>query len=141
MPSQRAYLTPLAEVDRKHCGKHSQPENRAESMQEKIVAVKAEAGPVTVTLRDARVQHRDLKYGVETLASADTPAWQRVTLRADNAATLREVIGQLAKQFGEARLDETVAAFAQETTSDERHRSSHFVAAVILAFMRLLKAT
>ncbi len=112
-------------------------------MQEKIVAVKAEAGPVTVALRDARMQRRDLKYGVETLASPDTPAWQRVTLRADNAATLREVIGLLAKQFGEAKVDETVAAFAKETKPDERpHRpSSRFVAAVILAFMLLWKAT
>ena len=127
----------------KHCGKDPQPENRAESMQERIVAVKAEAGPVTVVLRDARVQHRDLKYGVETLASPDTPPWQRVTLRADNGATLREVIGLIAKQFGEAKVDETMAAFAKETSSDERshHHSSRFVAAVTLAFTRLRKAT
>jgi hypothetical protein len=112
-------------------------------MQEKIVAVKAEAGPVTVALRDARVQHRDLKYGVETLASPVTPPWQRVTLRAGNGATLREVIGLLAKQFGEANVDETMAAFAEETKPDEgpHHPSSRFVAAVILAFMRLRKAT
>jgi hypothetical protein len=110
-------------------------------MQEKIVAVKAEAGPVTVALRDARVQHRDLKYGVETLVSPDTPAWQRVTLRADNATTLREVIGRLAKQFGEANVDETMAASAKETKPDERpnHPSSRFVAAVVLAFMRFWK--
>jgi hypothetical protein len=70
-------------------------------MQEKIVAVKAEAGPVTIVLRDARMRQRDLKYGVETLA------------------------------------------FAKETKSDERPHSSssRFVAAVMLAFMRLWKAT
>jgi hypothetical protein len=82
-------------------------------MQLRVVAVKAEAGPVTVVLRDARAQRHDLKYGVETLASADMPAWQRVTLRASNATTLREVIGLLAIQFGEAQVDETMAAFAK----------------------------
>lgn len=108
-----------------------------------IVAVKAEAGPVTVALGAARVRHRDLKYGVQTLASPDTAAWQRVTLRAENAATLHEVIGLLAKRFGEAKVDETMGAFAKETKSAERpyDSSSRFVAAVILAFLRLWKAT
>jgi len=82
-------------------------------MQEKIVAVRVEAGPVTVALRDARLRHRDLKYGVETLASPGTLGWQRVTLRAEDTATLREVIGLLTQQFGEARVDETMAAFAK----------------------------
>ncbi len=82
-------------------------------MQKKIVAVDAEAGPVTVVLRDAHQQHHDLKYGVETLAAPGVPGWQRVTLRADDPATLREVIGLLAKQFGEAKVDETMAAFAK----------------------------
>lgn len=111
-------------------------------MQERIVAVKAEAGPVTVALRDARMQYRDLKYGVETLDSPHTPAWQRVTLRADNGATLREVIGLLAKQFGDAKVDETMSALVKETKPDERprHPSSRFVAAVVLAVMRLWKA-
>lgn len=112
-------------------------------MQQRIIAVEAQAGPVTVALRDARMQHRDLRYGVETLVSPDTPAWRRVTLRAENGATLRELVGLLAKQFGEARVDETMAAFAQEPKPDERphHPSSPFVAAVILAVMRLWKAT
>ena len=83
-------------------------------MQLRVVAVKAEAGPVTVALRDARQQHPDLKYGVETSASTDTPAWQRVTLRAYNSATLREVIGNLVTQFGDAMVDETMAAFAKD---------------------------
>ncbi len=82
-------------------------------MQKKIVAVEAEAGPVTVVLRDARGQHRDLKYGVETLASPGTLGWQRVTLRAEDSATLRDVIGLLTQQFGEARVDETMAAFTK----------------------------
>jgi len=112
-------------------------------MQEKIVAVRVEAGPVTVALRDARLRHRDLKYGVETLVSPDSPPWQRVTLRADNGETLREVVGLLAEEFGEAKVDETMAAFAKETKPDERprHPSSRFAAAVMLAFMRLWKAT
>jgi hypothetical protein len=112
-------------------------------MQERIVAVKAEAGPVTVALGGARAQHRDLKYGVQTLAGPDTPAWQRVTLRADNAATLREVIGLLATTFGETQVDEAMAAWAKETNPDERpyRPSSRFVAPVILAFMRVWKAT
>jgi hypothetical protein len=111
-------------------------------MQEIIVAVKAEAGPVTVALRDARLRHRDVKYGVETLASLDTPAWQRVTLRADNAATLRAVVELLARQFGEAQVDETLVAFAKATKPDDHapRTSPRFVAAVILAFMRLWKA-
>jgi hypothetical protein len=83
-------------------------------MQKKIVAVHAEAGPVTVALRDAREQHRDLKYGVETFASPDNLGWQRVTLRAEDPATLREVIGLLAQRFGEAKVDETMAAFAND---------------------------
>jgi len=82
-------------------------------MQKKIVAVDAEAGPVTVVLRDAHQQHHDLKYGVETLASPGAPGWQRVTLRADDPETLRDVIGLLAKQFGEAKVDETMTAFAK----------------------------
>lgn len=82
-------------------------------MQKKIVAVDAEAGPVTVVLRDAHQKHHDLKYGVETLASPGVPGWQRVTLRAEDPATLREVIGLLAKQFGDAKVDETLAAFAK----------------------------
>lgn len=112
-------------------------------MQEKIVAVKADAGPVTVALRDARMQHRDLKYGVQTLDSPDTPAWQRVTLRADNVATLREVVGLLVKQFGDAEVDETMGAFGKESKPDVRphHPSSRFAAAVMLAFMRFWKAT
>lgn len=82
-------------------------------MQKKIVAVDAEAGPVTVVLRDAHQVHHDLKYGVETLAAPGLPGWQRVTLRADDPATLRDVIGLLAKQFGDARVDETMTAFSR----------------------------
>ena len=82
-------------------------------MQKKIVAVDAEAGPVTVALRDAHLQNHDLKYGVETLAQPGVPGWQRVTLRAEDPATLREVIGILVQRFGEAKVDETMAAFAK----------------------------
>jgi hypothetical protein len=82
-------------------------------MQKRILAVDAEAGPVTVALRDAREQHHDLKYGVETLAFPGSAGWQRVTLRADEPATLRDVIGLLARRFGEARVDETMAVFAK----------------------------
>ncbi len=82
-------------------------------MQKKIVAVDAEAGPVTIALRDAHQQHHDLKYGVETLASPGVPGWQRVTLRADALETLREVIDLLAQRFGDAKVDETMAAFAK----------------------------
>jgi hypothetical protein len=102
-------------------------------VQEKVVAVKAEAGPVTVVLRDARLQHRDLKYGVETLASPDTPAWQRVTLREDNGATLREVVGLLAKQFGEAKVDETMAAF---TKGQPQERAKHPLVVLVAAASR-----
>jgi len=77
------------------------------------VAVAATAGPVTVALRDASEQHRDLKYGVETLAAPGTLGWQRVTLRAEDSATLREVIGLLVQRFGETNVDETMAAFGK----------------------------
>ena len=85
-------------------------------MQKKIVAVAAEAGPVTIALRDASEQHRDLKYGVEMLAAPGTHGWQRVTLRAEDSATLREVIGLLAQRFGEANVDESMAAFGKGQT-------------------------
>jgi hypothetical protein len=106
-------------------------------MQEKVVAVKADAGPVTVVLRDARLRYRDLKYGVETLASPDTPPWQRVALRADNGVTLREVIGLLAKEFGEARVDETMAAFAKGQPRE--HPNRPVVVLVAAAFRRAVR--
>ncbi len=82
-------------------------------MQKKIVAVEAEAGPVTVVLRDARetAPRLEVRRGDVGLARHAGLAARYAARRGPCDAARGD--WPTRQQFGEAKVDETMAAFAK----------------------------